>query len=114
VTCADGRAVAEFSVRIGDYLGTPAVKGIGMLGEPEPHWYFDRPLHLLFRNRFYPVRVVTGEIRPEGLDAIERGVYRGHRWWRLDGFESPAETVYTARLADLLLGHVGRPALDCA
>ena len=69
---------------------------------------------MLFRIRFYLVRVARGEIRLDGLDAIERGVYRGHRWWRVDELESTSETVYPPRLADLLRAHMGRPAPDCA
>ena len=63
-TRADGREVAEFTVRIGDYLGTPAGKGTGMLGEPEPHWYFHRPLHVLFGSFFRAGFVLDGLEEP--------------------------------------------------
>jgi hypothetical protein len=40
--------VTTHAVKLSDYLVVPAGKGTGMPGEPEPHWYFHRPLHELF------------------------------------------------------------------
>jgi SAM-dependent methyltransferase len=35
-------------VRVRGYLDVPPGKGAGMVGEPNPHYYFHRPLHELF------------------------------------------------------------------
>jgi SAM-dependent methyltransferase len=47
-TRGDGIEVTRHAVKLSDYLVVPAGKGPGMPGEPEPHWYFHRPLHELF------------------------------------------------------------------
>jgi SAM-dependent methyltransferase len=47
-TRGDGIEVTRHAVKLSDYLLVPAGKGTGMPGEPEPHWYFHRPLHELF------------------------------------------------------------------
>jgi 2-polyprenyl-3-methyl-5-hydroxy-6-metoxy-1,4-benzoquinol methylase len=58
----DGREVTKHAVKMSDYLAVPAGKGTGMPGEPEPHWYFHRPLHELF-GAFFQAGFV--------LDALE-------------------------------------------
>ena len=68
---------------------------------------------ILFRIRFYLVRVAAGEISLDGLDAIERGVYRSHRWWRLDELVATTETIYPPQLADLLRARAGRAGAGC-
>ena len=47
-TRGDGIEITRHAVKLSDYLQVPAGKGPGMPGEPEPHWYFHRPLHQLF------------------------------------------------------------------
>lgn len=47
-TRGDGIEVTRHAVKMSDYLAVPPGKGPGMPGEPEPHWYFHRPLHELF------------------------------------------------------------------
>jgi hypothetical protein len=42
VTSPDGREIPKHAIMVGEYLHVPAGKGTGMLGEPEPHWYFHR------------------------------------------------------------------------
>jgi SAM-dependent methyltransferase len=39
-------------VRVRGYLEVPPGKGAGMVGEPNPHYYFHRPLHELFAPFF--------------------------------------------------------------
>ena len=51
-TGGDGVEVTRHAVKLSDYLVVPAGKGPGMPGEPEPHWYFHRPLHELFGTFF--------------------------------------------------------------
>jgi 2-polyprenyl-3-methyl-5-hydroxy-6-metoxy-1,4-benzoquinol methylase len=40
------------ALQVTNYLDIPAGKGAGMPGEPEPHWYFHRPLHELLGGIF--------------------------------------------------------------
>ena len=61
-TRGDGLEVTTHAVKVTDYLAVPAGKGTGMPGEPEPHWYFHRPLHELF-GAFFQAGFV--------LDALE-------------------------------------------
>ena len=42
----------------------PPGKGTGMPGEPEPHWYFHRPLHELFGAFFQAGFVLDGLEEP--------------------------------------------------
>lgn len=43
----DGEFGTRHYLKVFDYLNVPAGKGPGMPGEPEPHWYFHRPLQRL-------------------------------------------------------------------
>ncbi|MGI8538483.1 MAG: class I SAM-dependent methyltransferase [Rubrobacteraceae bacterium] len=43
----DGELSTKYSVKISGYLDVPPGKGAGMPGEPNPHYYFHRPLHEL-------------------------------------------------------------------
>jgi SAM-dependent methyltransferase len=61
-TRGDGIEVTRHAVKMSDYLVVPPGKGPGMPGEPEPHWYFHRPLHELF-GAFFQAGFV--------LDALE-------------------------------------------
>lgn len=69
VTRDDGDEVALHSVRITNYLTTPPGKGTGMLGEPEHHWYFHRPLHALFDEYFRAGFVLDGLEEPGFADS---------------------------------------------
>lgn len=44
----DGELVTTYAVKVTRYLEPSATRGLGMLGQPEPHYYFHRPLSLLF------------------------------------------------------------------
>src|SRR5437016_1917504 len=44
----DGELIMTYSVKVTTYLHTRPQKGIAMVGQPAPHYYFDRPLHVLF------------------------------------------------------------------
>ena len=63
---ADGRVI--YAVRVSRYLGLAPEPGIGIRGQPAPHYYFHRPLSVLLSACF-----AAGFI--------------------LDGFEEPASTV---------------------
>jgi hypothetical protein len=63
-TRGDGVEVTWHAVKVSDYLVVPAGKGPGMPGEPEPHWYFHRPLHELFDAFFRTGFVLDGLEEP--------------------------------------------------
>ena len=63
-TRGDGVEVTRHAVKLSDYLVVPAGKGTGMPGEPEPHWYFHRPLHELFDAFFRAGFVLDGLEEP--------------------------------------------------
>lgn len=48
----DGELVETYAVKIVKYLGQTPVKGLGMIGQPAPHYYFFRPLSVLFNTCF--------------------------------------------------------------
>jgi 2-polyprenyl-3-methyl-5-hydroxy-6-metoxy-1,4-benzoquinol methylase len=64
VTYEDGDEVVSHAVKVTNYLATPPGKGTGMLGEPEHHWYFHRPLHALFAIFFRAGFVLDGLEEP--------------------------------------------------
>ncbi len=43
----DGELVVIRSMKVTSYLDVPVQKGVGIRGEPVPHYYFHRPLHRL-------------------------------------------------------------------
>jgi SAM-dependent methyltransferase len=49
LTASAGTGLA---LQVTNYLDIPAGRGAGMPGEPEPHWYFHRPLHELLGGFF--------------------------------------------------------------
>jgi 2-polyprenyl-3-methyl-5-hydroxy-6-metoxy-1,4-benzoquinol methylase len=63
-TGGDGIEVTRHAVKLSDYLVVPPGKGAGMPGEPEPHWYFHRPLHELFGSFFQAGFVLEGLEEP--------------------------------------------------
>ena len=63
----DADDVTTSWVKITDYLNIPAGKGAGMPGEPVPHWYFHRPLHVLFGAFFRAGFVLDGLEEPAFL-----------------------------------------------
>ena len=60
----DGIEVARHAVKMSDYLVVPPGKGTGMPDEPQPHWYFHRPLHELFGTFFQAGFVLNGLEEP--------------------------------------------------
>jgi SAM-dependent methyltransferase len=60
----EGELVATYSVRITRYLEPGVARGLGMIGQPEPHYYFHRPLSLLFGTCFRAGFVLDGLEEP--------------------------------------------------
>ena len=45
----DGEWVAEYSIKVSEYIRPAATKGLAILGLA-PHYYFDRPISVLFNT----------------------------------------------------------------
>ena len=61
---ADGVSVATHSIKVKDYSTPFAAKGTAIRGEPEPHWYFHRPLRALLAPFFVAGFVLDGIEEP--------------------------------------------------
>lgn len=57
---------------------------------------------VLFQQRFYLIRVATGDISLDGFNDLERSVYRDHRWWTLAELEATIETVFPENLSEIV------------
>jgi 2-polyprenyl-3-methyl-5-hydroxy-6-metoxy-1,4-benzoquinol methylase len=62
----NGALHTEYSLRLWRYRTAYAMKGVGAVGEPEPHWYFHRALTDLLTPAF-----AAGLV----MDALEEPVY---------------------------------------
>jgi ubiquinone/menaquinone biosynthesis C-methylase UbiE len=72
-----GRHVAISGVKVSSYLTPFARKTQGIIGQPEPQWYFHRPISMLFQVGFDAGFVVDGIEEPGfAADAPKPGV----RW----------------------------------
>jgi hypothetical protein len=60
----DGELVTTYSVRVVRYAHLEPRKGVGMRGQPEPHYYFHRPLNVLFNAAFRAGFVLDGLEEP--------------------------------------------------
>ena len=48
----DGELQTVYYAKVSEYITPTAGRGTGIPGQPAPHYYFDRPLNLLFRTFF--------------------------------------------------------------
>ena len=60
----EGTLVERYAVQIANYLHQAPVKGVGMKGEPAPHYYFHRPLHELLNACFAAGLLLDGLEEP--------------------------------------------------
>lgn len=60
----DGELVTVRAMRVEKYLDVPIGKGAGIRGEPEAHYYFHRPLHVLLGACFDAGLVMDGIEEP--------------------------------------------------
>jgi 2-polyprenyl-3-methyl-5-hydroxy-6-metoxy-1,4-benzoquinol methylase len=60
----NGDLVTTYSVKITKYLHSGPQKGVGMVGEPVSHYYFDRPLHTIFNACFNAGLMLDGLEEP--------------------------------------------------
>jgi SAM-dependent methyltransferase len=75
----DGRSVLTQAVKIRAYLDMPPVKGRGAPDEPNPHYYYHRPLHLLLQPAFAAGLVVDALEEP-AFDAEADTQFRPLSW----------------------------------
>jgi SAM-dependent methyltransferase len=48
----EGEIFTRYAVKVSQYITPAAHKGLAIIGQPEPQYYFHRPLSLLFRSCF--------------------------------------------------------------
>ncbi len=63
-----GDLVVTKAAKMVQYLHLPPGRGTGIRGQPEPHWYFHRPLHVLFASAFAAGLVLDGLEEPAFTD----------------------------------------------
>ena len=59
-----GRHIIRTGVKVCSYLSPFAKKTEGIIGQPEPQWYYHRPIHVLFGSCFAAGFVVDGIEEP--------------------------------------------------
>jgi hypothetical protein len=80
VTCrynAPPSDVIRSGVKVSSYLSPCARKTAGIVGQPEPQWFFHRPISALFRFGFEAGFVVDGIEEPQ---FARNGPLPGVRW----------------------------------
>jgi 2-polyprenyl-3-methyl-5-hydroxy-6-metoxy-1,4-benzoquinol methylase len=60
----EGELVTQYTVKVSAYISPATNKGLGIIGQPQPHYYFHRPLSLLFKLCFQAGFVVDGLEEP--------------------------------------------------
>jgi 2-polyprenyl-3-methyl-5-hydroxy-6-metoxy-1,4-benzoquinol methylase len=60
----NGDLTTTSSIKIAKYLHLTHQKGLGIIGQPAPHYYFHRPLHTLFNACFQAGFVLDGLEEP--------------------------------------------------
>lgn len=60
----NGVLTQTYAVKVAGYLHLTPAKGIGIIGQPEAHYYFDRPLNVLFGAGFRAGLMLDGFEEP--------------------------------------------------
>ncbi len=60
----EGEIISTYSIKITSYATPSATKGLGVIGQPVPQYYFHRPLSLLFQHCFNAGFVLDGMEEP--------------------------------------------------
>jgi SAM-dependent methyltransferase len=89
-----GQHVTRSGVKVWSYLTPVARKTEGIVGQPEPQWFFHRPIGALFKCGFDSGFVVDGIEEPHFPDATPKAGVRWH-----DMPEIPPIMVVRMRLA---------------
>lgn len=79
----DGELVTTYAVKVAGYLGLAPARGLGIVGQPRPHLYFDRPLSALLGAGFRAGFVLDGLEEPG--DPIGPDPARPFSWRNLPG-----------------------------
>lgn len=87
----DGEVYTEFALKIKDYLHFSPTKGAGAPNEPNPHYYYHRPLHELLGTAFAAGLVMDGieEVAFPRDDTVNRPTWTAY--WQIP-------PVFAARL----------------
>jgi 2-polyprenyl-3-methyl-5-hydroxy-6-metoxy-1,4-benzoquinol methylase len=89
-----GRHIIRSGVKVSSYLSPFAKKTEGIIGQPEPQWYYHRPIHLLFGAGFKVGFIVDGIEEPGFPEPDKRRA--GVRWHDMP--EIPPVMVVRMRL----------------
>jgi 2-polyprenyl-3-methyl-5-hydroxy-6-metoxy-1,4-benzoquinol methylase len=60
----DGEIITEYFVKSAKYIDIPPQKGLAIIGQPVPQYYFHRPLNVLFKTCFQAGFVMDGLEEP--------------------------------------------------
>jgi 2-polyprenyl-3-methyl-5-hydroxy-6-metoxy-1,4-benzoquinol methylase len=60
----NGELITVYSVKVSEYIQPSTAKGLGIVGQPVPHYYFHRPLSVLFNTCFRAGFVLDGMEEP--------------------------------------------------
>lgn len=93
----NGEIATTCAVKITSYLSFGPQKGVGMRGEPVPHYYFDRPLHVLFNACFRAGLLLDGLEEP-AFNVSDDASRPGNFW--TNAHEIPPVLVARWRIPD--------------
>lgn len=81
----DGEIYEHFGVKLITYLDVPPIKGSGAPNEPNPHYYYHRPLHELLSTGFQAGLVLDGLEEPSFSpdDAQKSHSLSWHKLWQI-------------------------------
>lgn len=81
----DGVIYEHYGVKLTSYLNVPPVKGAGAPNEPNPHYYYHRPMHELFGATFAAGLVLDGLEEPAFLyeDADKSNRLSWDKLWQI-------------------------------
>jgi SAM-dependent methyltransferase len=60
----EGELISRYAVKISAYIDPVTRKGLGVVGQPAPHYYFHRPLSVLLNSCFRAGLVIDGLEEP--------------------------------------------------
>ena len=66
-----GELITRLALKISTYIRPAMDKMLGVIGQPEPHYYFHRPLSLLLKAGFQTGFVLDGLVEPVFDQEIE-------------------------------------------
>jgi SAM-dependent methyltransferase len=74
-----GELVVTKALKVVTYLGLAPARGLAMIGQPEPHWYFNRPLHAYLTPAF-AAGLVLDAVEEPGFTPGSAEVSRPFSW----------------------------------